>query len=478
MDKSKILQIISEELKALTEVKVKKGDAIYDKSYDEYGVVNTVKGKVAYVKFTSTGSKSFDPVMLSSIKYKGKHKGKDLYITEAAPCSPQKNRIEEVETEDDTEFTVSINHLLKKHVSKGGKVKEGIVTEAEKYITNKFKVGDTIKLLKYNWKVTEVNFKPGKSYRDSFTFVDGKQVPIKSPPTNKNAIGYKLEDGSDSAFYHCYKSGSGKTIMKLAVKGFNESVNEALARGLKPLLTIGTKISSKVGENALVKLSDKFDRIDDEQADDIASHLNMGIELMQDESPSEARGWLKKFNKACKDALKGKSTKSAFEGVNESMIGIKTKANFKPLQLKGALDRAKIKGYQMNRLSVTLTALKLDKKDFDGAKKIIDDLGLKVMMAKESVNGEGKLTEATGVWKRFDAMQKLQGQAMDIEMDMKSITKDLKLAHREMEQEAEPEGGEIADRYADQIDKLEKEYKKKKVELKKVFAKLDKLEQF
>jgi len=251
-----------------------------------------------------------------------------------------------------------------------------------------------------------------------------------------------------------------------------------LARGLKPLLIIGSTIKSTVGEDALLDLSDKFEDLDDENADDIASHLNMGIELMQDRSPSEARGWLKKFNKACKDALKGKSTKSAFEGVNESMIGIKTKANFKPLQLKGALDRAKIKGYQMNRLSVTLTALKLDKKDFDGAKKIIDDLGLKVMMAKESVNGEGKLTEATGVWKRFDAMQKLQGQAMDIEMDMKSITKDLKLAHREMEQEAEPEGGEIADRYADQIDKLEKEYKKKKVELKKVFAKLDKLEQF
>ena len=39
----------------------------------------------------------------------------------------------------------------------------------------------------------------------------------------------------------------------------------------------------------------------------------MGIELMQDGSPSEARAWLKKFNTACKDALKGKPTKSAFE---------------------------------------------------------------------------------------------------------------------------------------------------------------------
>ena len=48
----------------------------------------------------------------------------------------------------------------------------------------------------------------------------------------------------------------------------------------------------------------------------------------------------------------------------------------------------------------------------------------------------------------------------------------------DMEQEAEPEGGKIADKYGNQLDKYEKMYKKRKAELKKVFAKLDKLEQF
>ena len=47
-----------------------------------------------------------------------------------------------------------------------------------------------------------------------------------------------------------------------------------------------------------------------------------------------------------------------------------------------------------------------------------------------------------------------------------------------MEQEAEPEGGPIATKYGKQIEKYEKMYKKRKAELKKVFAKLDKLEQF
>jgi hypothetical protein len=50
---------------------------------------------------------------------------------------------------------------------------------------------------------------------------------------------------------------------------------------------------------------------------------------------------------------------------------------------------------------VTLTALKLDKKDFDKAKKIIDALRLKVMMAKESVT-EGREKKVTKqMWKRM-----------------------------------------------------------------------------
>ena len=92
-------------------------------------------------------------------------------------------------------------------------------------------------------------------------------------------------------------------------------LNEKLARGLKPLLVIGTTISKKTGEDTLVKLSDKFDRIDDEYAGDIASHLDMAIELMQDGYPGDATKMLKQFNKKCKEVLKGKSVGSVFENV-------------------------------------------------------------------------------------------------------------------------------------------------------------------
>ena len=91
-------------------------------------------------------------------------------------------------------------------------------------------------------------------------------------------------------------------------------LSEKLARGLKPLLQIGTTITKKTGEEALLKLSDKFDRIDDEYAGDIASHLDMAIELMQDGYPGDATKMLKQFNKKCKDVLKGKPIASVFEG--------------------------------------------------------------------------------------------------------------------------------------------------------------------
>ncbi len=78
-------------------------------------------------------------------------------------------------------------------------------------------------------------------------------------------------------------------------------VNEKLARGLKPLLKLGSTITKKAGEDALLDLSDKFDRIDDEYAGTIASWLDMAIELMQDGYAGDATKKLKQFNKKCKD---------------------------------------------------------------------------------------------------------------------------------------------------------------------------------
>ena len=87
-----------------------------------------------------------------------------------------------------------------------------------------------------------------------------------------------------------------------------------------------------------------------------------------------------------------------------------------------------------------------------------------------------KIVEASSVWKRFDAMQKLQGTILDLEDDMREINQELSQLHKDMEQEAEGGGGPIADRYGRDIEKKEKEYKKKRAEFKKLMKQLERLE--
>ena len=109
---------------------------------------------------------------------------------------------------------------------------------------------------------------------------------------------------------------------------------------------------------------------------------------------------------------------------------------------------------------------------------------LALMLRKDGLvfdNSGNKITnikEATSLWKHFDMLQNLRMDSMDLEDDMRGIAKELSQTHKDMEQEAEPEGGPKATRYGKQIEKLEKEYKKKKAEFKKLMAKIDKLDQF
>ena len=198
------------------------------------------------------------------------------------------------------------------------------INEAENYITDKFKVGDKIKTGFGEWEVIETDYAPKKRFTSPFIFKgdDMKRLDLKAPPTNKQAVGYKVTDGDKYpiiGFLYQYKD-----ITKLATVGVDESVTEKLTRGLKPLLTIGSTITKKAGEDALLDLSDKFDRIDDEYAGTIASWLDMAIELMQDGYSGDATKKLKQFNKACKDVLNGKEVGSAFESVTEAESNFET----------------------------------------------------------------------------------------------------------------------------------------------------------
>ena len=91
----------------------------------------------------------------------------------------------------------------------------------------------------------------------------------------------------------------------------NESVNEDInydefdekPKDFKSLLELGAKATKLMGEDKLIEISDAFEERGDEQSDRIASHLNMAIELIQDGESKSATPHLKKFNKACREAL-------------------------------------------------------------------------------------------------------------------------------------------------------------------------------
>jgi len=131
------------------------------------------------------------------------------------------------------------------------------VNEAEKYITNEYKVGDKIKTDFGEWEVIETDYKPGKSFIAPFIFTgkDMERANIPNPPkTNKKAVGYKVTDGDKypiTGFLYQYKGKLGSkssVITKLATVGIDESVNESINEG-------------KVTKKSISKASDDLARI-------------------------------------------------------------------------------------------------------------------------------------------------------------------------------------------------------------------------
>ena len=77
----------------------------------------------------------------------------------------------------------------------------------------------------------------------------------------------------------------------------------------------------------------------------------------------------------------------------------------------------------------------------------------------------------------LDAKLDLRMKAMDLEHEVKLITEKVKQLHREMEQDAEPEGGPVCDQYADAFDEEEKIMQNVTKELNVVWARLNELEE-
>ena len=80
---------------------------------------------------------------------------------------------------------IQLNQTINESLNQG-KLTEAhdSVNEAEKYITNNFKVGDKIKTNIGEWEIIETDYKPGKSFSAPFIFKgkDMKKLNIPNPP--------------------------------------------------------------------------------------------------------------------------------------------------------------------------------------------------------------------------------------------------------------------------------------------------------
>ena len=77
----------------------------------------------------------------------------------------------------------------------------------------------------------------------------------------------------------------------------------------------------------------------------------------------------------------------------------------------------------------------------------------------------------------LDAKLDLRMKAMDLEHEVKMIEERVKQLHREMEQDAEPEGGPVCDQYADAIHMEEVKMREVTKQLNEVLNRLTELDE-
>ena len=95
---------------------------------------------------------------------------------------------------------------------------------------------------------------------------------------------------------------------------------------------------------------------------------------------------------------------------------------------------------------------------------------------KEGVN-EVTLPKFKTPFEAYNWIMGKREEGMDIETEMLQTTNDIIQTQQDMEQEAEPGGGPIADRYGKQLDKLELKHKELRKQFAAVMAEIDEYDQ-
>jgi hypothetical protein len=307
----------------------------------------------------------------------------------------------------------------------------------------------TIQLLKKNFPM----YKKAKDSGDEKKLAKHREIAIKLTKKKK-----QLEIRLDQALGGLYQDAELK-------------LTEALARGLKPLLMLGSKVSwNTMSEDALLDLSKRFDDIDDEVAEDVLSYLNMSIENKQDGKKGLATKALKAFNKACKDALAGKPVKSVFEGkltdINEDVYNdilkvIPDNYSYKNLAqdiadvIKDAYGSHNIEPF-MKEISRALNENNLNEIAINDP-VLVAMRAFKTQLKKDKLKPKPKKISMNKYYKLMDMESDLIDQMKDAAKELAQLNSDM---NAEAGQKGDAWSDADANRYGGDLDKLQTKYEK------------------
>ena len=524
--KGKPIASVFEGKESINEVRVKKGDAIQMQD-GEYGVVNKVKGRVAYIKLNSNPG-SFHPIEAARITYKGKHKGRDLYsesklneekwtlYVDKAKLKTYGSKRAAVVAYNKILDSQQMQHITSVKITKEGKINEAPQVAPQKRMEFGVEYKDSKGKPKKDNPIIK-RFKT-KSQADSYAKkgnkvdkVGGKytvvQVPIEEKFDSKAQQGYMFATNPKAAKKLASKM-TKKDYEELPDKVSKENVapdhdgkaapygsgydkvkdldesTKAYEDSLKKIAADKQlKMLSKKDKETLIKIAKllqkegKLEEVISEGGFDPYVIMNKSGIITNRATKIQAISFARKKAGVFAIPDKPKVLKTA-QKLIKKMSGAKLKDAMFDLRFEGKVNEAFKKGDKVKYLGHP--GIITNVRDYNGKTyySVAYNKGTGKTKAKGILSTDGSITEATSLWKHFDAKMKLQDEIMDIEMDMKNITATIKQLHKNMEQEAEPEGGKIADKYGRQLDKYEKMYKKRKAEFKKMMAKLDKMEQY
>ena len=90
---------------------------------------------------------------------------------------------------------------------------------------------------------------------------------------------------------------------------------------------------------------------------------------------------------------------------------------------------------------------------------------------------EATLPKFKTPYEAYSWIMNKRGEAMDIEDEMRETSAEIQQLYGEMEQEAEPAGGPIADRFGKEIDALEEKHRNLRAEFDQIMAEIDEYDQ-